>query len=257
MVCNDLFFSQPYTAVNEGKIALTKTAAPLTEIRMTIDLDRPDNAPPSSDSEQEEKKPAPPLLEAVFVTGAAQWSQLPTTGPIELAFAGRSNAGKSSAINALARRSKLAFASRTPGRTQQINFFQMRNGAYVVDLPGYGYAAVTRKTKDVWQDFLWRYVTERQTLVALVLVADIRRGLTDLDKPVLDAFLRSGRPVLILATKSDKLNVQERRRALAEMERSLLEYDVEGTASVTVVEFSATAHRGIEAADKVIAEWIA
>ncbi|MDR0251309.1 MAG: ribosome biogenesis GTP-binding protein YihA/YsxC [Burkholderiales bacterium] len=212
--------------------------------------------------DKEETNPAaaqavPPLLEAVFVTGAARWAQLPLAGPIEIAFAGRSNAGKSSAINVLARRTRLAFASRTPGRTQQINFFQMRCGAYAVDLPGYGYAAVERQTKNVWQDFLWRYVTERQTLVALVLVADIRRGITDLDRPVLDVFLRSSRPVLLLATKSDKLNVQERRRALTEIDRTLREYDGESTAVVTVVEFSATARRGIEAADSVIAEWVA
>ncbi|MDR0246885.1 MAG: ribosome biogenesis GTP-binding protein YihA/YsxC [Burkholderiales bacterium] len=198
----------------------------------------------------------PPLLEAVFVTGAAQWAQLPPMAPIEIAFAGRSNAGKSSAINALARRTRLAFASRTPGRTQQINFFQMRCGAYAVDLPGYGYAAVERRTKNVWQNFLWRYVMERQTLVALVLVADIRRGITDLDRPVLEVFLRSSRPVLLLATKSDKLNVQERRRALAEIDRTLREYDSGGTSAVTVVEFSATARRGIEAADRVVAEWV-
>ncbi|MCL2310279.1 MAG: ribosome biogenesis GTP-binding protein YihA/YsxC [Proteobacteria bacterium] len=199
-------------------------------------------------------QPAPPLLEAVFVTGAAQWSQLPPEGPTEIAFAGRSNAGKSSALNALARRARLAFASRTPGRTQQINFFQMRCGAYAVDLPGYGYAAVARQTKTVWQDFLWRYVTERQTLAALVLVADIRRGITDLDRPVLEVFVQTSRPVLLLATKSDKLNVQERRRALADMGRALREY---GCGVVTVVEFSATARRGIEAADRVIAEWVA
>ncbi|MDR2016544.1 MAG: ribosome biogenesis GTP-binding protein YihA/YsxC [Burkholderiales bacterium] len=203
----------------------------------------------------------PPLLEAVFVTGAAQWAQLPSPGPIEIAFAGRSNAGKSSAINALARRTRLAFASRTPGRTQQINFFQMRCGAYAVDLPGYGYAAVARQTKNDWQDFLWRYVVERQTLTALVLVTDIRRGITHLDVPVLEVFLRSSRPVLLLATKSDKLNMQERHRALAGIERTLREYDGEsggeGIGGVTVIEFSATARRGIEAADKVIAGWVA
>ncbi|MCL2298079.1 MAG: ribosome biogenesis GTP-binding protein YihA/YsxC [Proteobacteria bacterium] len=198
----------------------------------------------------------PPLLEAAFVTGAAQWGQLPPPAPTEIAFAGRSNAGKSSAVNALARRARLAFASRTPGRTQQINFFQMRCGAYAVDLPGYGYAAVARQTKNVWQDFLWRYVTERQTLAALVLVADIRRGITDLDKPVLEVFLRSSRPVLLLATKSDKLNVQERRRALADIDRTLREYG-DAAAMVTVVEFSATARRGIEAADRIIAGWVA
>lgn len=202
-------------------------------------------------------QPMPPLLEAVFVTGAAQWTQLPPPGPIEIAFAGRSNAGKSSAINALARRTRLAFASRTPGRTQQINFFQMRSGAYAVDLPGYGYAAVARETKDVWQEFLWRYVTERQTLTALVLVTDIRRGITDLDWPVLEVFMRSGRPVLLLATKSDKLKMQERHRALAGIERALRDYDGNSTGGVTVIEFSATARRGIDAADKIIAGWLA
>jgi GTP-binding protein len=213
----------------------------------------PEKKPPVHTAAQ----PMPPLLEAVFVTGAAQWAQLPPPAPTEIAFAGRSNAGKSSAINALARRARLAFASRTPGRTQQINFFQMRCGAYAVDLPGYGYAAVARQTKNVWQDFLWRYVTERQTLTALVLVADIRRGITDMDRPVLEVFLRSSRPVLLLATKSDKLNLQERRRALGDIDRALREYGAGCAATVTVVEFSATARRGIEAADKVIAGWVA
>jgi GTP-binding protein len=97
-----------------------------------------------------------PLIGATFVIGAASPAQLPAAGPPEVAFAGRSNAGKSSAINALANRTRLAFASRTPGRTQQINIFALRNSpALVADLPGYGYAAVARSIKRSWQAFLW------------------------------------------------------------------------------------------------------
>src|SRR5215470_9081480 len=100
-----------------------------------------------------------PLIGARFVKGVAETSQLPAAGSPEIAFAGRSNAGKSSAINALANHGGLAFASRTPGRTQQINFFSLRSGALVADLPGYGYAAVSKTLKRDWQEFLWHYVT--------------------------------------------------------------------------------------------------
>ena len=155
-----------------------------------------------------------PLVGAEFVIGAAQASQLPAPGVPEIAFAGRSNAGKSSAINALANRTRLAYASRTPGRTQQINLFALRSGALVADLPGYGYAAVAKSVKREWQDFLWQYVTTRSSLVALVLVVDARHGLKELDLDVLSEFVRSGRPVLILATKADKLNTSAQREAV-------------------------------------------
>ena len=126
--------------------------------------------------------------------GAAQAAQLPADGVPEIAFAGRSNAGKSSAINALARRTRLAFASRTPGRTQQINLFELRGGgALVADLPGYGYAAVAKSVKRGWQDFLWHYVNTRASLVALVLVVDARHGLKDLDIDVLADFVPARR----------------------------------------------------------------
>ena len=106
-------------------------------------------------------------------------TQLPPPGPPEIAFAGRSNAGKSSAINALANRTRLAFTSKTPGRTQQINFFALRSGALLADLPGYGYAAVPQALKRHWQEFLARYLATRQSLVGLVLVVDARHGLAD------------------------------------------------------------------------------
>src|SRR4029450_7456622 len=108
--------------------------------------------------------PGPPLG-ARFETAAAALAQLPPLGPGEIAFAGRSNAGKSSAINALAREKQLAYASRTPGRTRQINFFILRSGVRIADLPGYGYAAVPRVLKREWQDLLWHYVTARTSLL--------------------------------------------------------------------------------------------
>jgi hypothetical protein len=120
-------------------------------------------------------KAAPhPLHHAEFLDSVANERQLPPPGAPEIAFAGRSNAGKSSAINALANRARLAFTSKMPGRTQQINFFRLRGGALLADLPGYGYAAVPRPLKEHWQQFLARYLATRQSLIGLVLVVDAR-----------------------------------------------------------------------------------
>jgi GTP-binding protein len=198
-----------------------------------------------------------PLVGAEFVTGAAQASQLPPPSIPEIAFAGRSNAGKSSAINALAGRTRLAFASRTPGRTQQINLFSLRGGAALVaDLPGYGYAAVAREIKRGWQDFLWEYVTTRPSLTALVLVVDSRHGLKQLDLDVLGEFAPSSRPVLILATKADKLNTTGQRAALATIAAQLREAFPAGTPQITVQLFSASSRIGVESAETTIAAWI-
>jgi len=196
------------------------------------------------------------LLGAEFLFGAARRAQLPPPGPPEIAFAGRSNAGKSSAINALANRTRLAFASRTPGRTQQINLFQLKSGGLAVDLPGYGYAAVARDVKREWQDFLWEYLTTRDTLVGLVLVADARHGLKPLDFTVLDVFVPSARPVLVLATKSDKLNQAEQRRAVADIRGQLEERYPAQAHAIAVVGFSATRRIGLLAADRVLCDWL-
>ncbi|HSC98794.1 MAG TPA: ribosome biogenesis GTP-binding protein YihA/YsxC [Casimicrobiaceae bacterium] len=187
--------------------------------------------------------------------GAARREQLPPSGAREIAFAGRSNAGKSSAINALARQTRLAFASRTPGRTQQINFFELRNGAVVADLPGYGYAAVPHALKQGWQELLWSYVTTRDTLIGLVLVVDARHGLRQQDMDVLAAFLPSGRPALVLATKIDKLNQSERRATVASMGGQLRETFAECAAATTVIPFSATLRKGVDEANAVLARW--
>ena len=198
-----------------------------------------------------------PLVGARFVTGAAQASQLPPPGVPEIAFAGRSNAGKSSAINALANRTRLAFSSRTPGRTREINLFELRGGAALVaDLPGYGYAAVAKAVKRGWQDFLWQYVTTRPSLVALVLVVDARHGLKALDLDVLAEFVRSSRPVLILATKADKLGTAAQRAAVATIAAQLSAAFPPAAPNVTVQPFSATTRLGVADAETTIAAWL-
>jgi GTP-binding protein len=197
-----------------------------------------------------------PLQQAEFMTTAAREDQLPPLGPPEIAFAGRSNAGKSSAINTLANRTRLAFTSKTPGRTQQINFFQLRSGGLLADLPGYGYAAVPHELKRHWQEFLARYLATRQSLAGLVLVIDARHGVAELDRQLLAGYLPSGRPVLLLATKMDKLTPTAQRKAHADILRSLAEAFPVHVTQVTVVGFSATRRIGVAEAETTIGRWL-
>jgi GTP-binding protein len=141
-----------------------------------------------------------------FEIGVAQLSQLPPDRGREIAFAGRSNAGKSSAINALTNRRKLAFVSKTPGRTQQMNFFRLANGTYLVDLPGYGYAQAPGGLRREWGKVIASYLQRRRALGGLVLIMDVRHPLTPLDVSLLEWFALSGKPILILLTKADKLS---------------------------------------------------
>ena len=198
-----------------------------------------------------------PLQQAEFALSIANDAQLPPPGPPEIAFAGRSNAGKSTAINVLANRTRLAFASKTPGRTQQINFFRLRSGALLADLPGYGYAAVPLKLKRHWQGFLGRYVATRQSLIGLVLIVDARHGLAELDVELLSSYLGSGRPVLLLATKMDKLATSQQRNAEQDIVRALEEAFPMQAGQVAVVPFSATSRIGLEAAESVLDAWLA
>jgi GTP-binding protein len=197
-----------------------------------------------------------PLQGAEFELTAANDGQLPPPGPPEIAFAGRSNAGKSSAINALANRTRLAFTSKTPGRTQQINFFRLRSGALLADLPGYGYAAVPQELKRHWQEFLARYLAFRQSLTGLVLVVDARHGIADLDRRLLAGYLPSGRPVLVLATKMDKLASSGQRKAAAAIVRTIANEFPAQAPNATVIAFSATQRIGIEAVEASIAGWL-
>jgi GTP-binding protein len=198
-----------------------------------------------------------PFAGARFLTTAAEWRQLPDGEAPEIAFAGRSNAGKSSAINALAGRTRLAFVSKTPGRTQHINFFELRSGALLADLPGYGYAAVPEAMRRRWQSFLSRYLSTRVPLAGLVLVMDCRRPMTPLDRQMLDWFLPSGRPVRILLAKADKLNVRERALALARTRDALAaDYSVHPM-RLDVQLFSAEHRIGIAEAEAAIIAWVA
>jgi GTP-binding protein len=197
-----------------------------------------------------------PIRHAEFLVTAAAASQLPAAGPPEIAFAGRSNAGKSSAINALANQTRLAFTSKTPGRTQQINFFRLRGGALLADLPGYGYAAVPHALKRHWQNFLAAYLATRQTLVGLVLVVDARHGLAEADLQLLAGYLPSGRQALVLATKIDKFAAAAGRVARRAIERDVATAFPVHARQVVVAAFSATRHIGIEEAEHVLAAWL-
>jgi len=197
-----------------------------------------------------------PLHHAQFLTTAAEWRQLPPGGVPEVAFAGRSNSGKSSAINALAQRTRLAFVSKTPGRTQHINFFRLPSGALLADLPGYGYAEVPAAMRRHWQTFLARYLAERAPLVGLVLVMDARHPLTALDRQMLDWFLPSGRPTHVLLTKADKCSATERRSVLDATRQAIARGFPQHDHRIGVQLFSATRRLGLAEAEAVIGAWL-
>lgn len=185
-----------------------------------------------------------------FEVSVHELSTLPVTAR-EVAFAGRSNAGKSSAINTLAAR-KLAFVSKTPGRTQLLNFFRISDGNYLVDLPGYGYAEVPEAVRKHWQAVLAQYLETREELVGLVLIMDIRHPLTPLDRQMLDWFGPSGRPIHILLTKSDKLSKSQAGAALREVRTTLQETYPQCSVQL----FSSLKKTGAEEAEKIIASWL-
>jgi GTP-binding protein len=197
-----------------------------------------------------------PFHHAEFLTTAADWSQLPVDGAPEVAFAGRSNAGKSSAINALAQHTRLAFVSKTPGRTQHINFFRLKSAALLADLPGYGYAKVPLEMRQYWQEFIARYLSQREALAGLVLVMDARHPLTELDRRMMEWFLPTGRSLHILMTKSDKLSTEEQRRTLANVRREIIENYGIYSAQTSVQLFSAKPRSGIAEAEAAIAPWL-
>ncbi len=212
------------------------------------------------------------LWQARFFTTVNHLRDLPNTQVPEIAFAGRSNAGKSTAINILCNQKKLAFASKTPGRTQHINYFSIggsRVGQHrkdetiveeirglLVDLPGYGYAQVSGSAKLHWQELLGDYVQRREQLAALVLIIDSRRPFTDLDIQMLEWFAPTGKPIHCILTKSDKLNRNESTNALRTARTILASYvDADGQPfPFTAQLFSALKRTGIEEADAKILE---
>ena len=171
---------------------------------------------------------------------------------VEVAFAGRSNAGKSSALNTLANHNRLAYVSKQPGRTQLINFFSLGNDRFLVDLPGYGYAKVPEALRKHWQMTLSTYLSQRPTLNALVLVMDCRHPLTPLDRQMLDWFCPSGRPVHVLLTKSDKLSRSASSIVLQEVKKELNET----WGNCTIQLFSSLKKQGVEEAEGIIGSWL-
>lgn len=189
---------------------------------------------------------------AAFEISVAEPGGLPSTTGREVAFVGRSNSGKSSAINTLAGHTRLAFVSKTPGRTQLINVFRLKGGAALIDLPGYGYAQVPPAVRQKWQGLLEHYLTRRPNLAGLVLIMDARRPLTELDWKMIGWFGPTGRPIHCLLTKSDKLTRQEQARTLRETRAAL-----DGFAGqVTTQLFSSLKKSGMAEAESVIAGWL-
>lgn len=189
---------------------------------------------------------------ATFEISVAQPTGLPPPDGAEIAFAGRSNAGKSSAINTLAGHTRLAFVSRTPGRTQLINLFRLKCGAAMVDLPGYGYAQVPLAVRKQWQGLLEHYLTCRANLTGLVLIMDSRRPLTELDWKMIGWFGSTGRPIHCLLTKSDKLTRQEQTKTLRETRAALAEYG----AQITLQLFSSLKKTGMDETERVVGGWL-
>ncbi len=196
----------------------------------------------------------PLFQQAVFLTTVAHLRDLPQDAVREVAFAGRSNAGKSSAINTLAGRVRLAYVSKTPGRTQHLNYFTLSDGKYFVDLPGYGYAKAPEAIRSQWEGLIGPYLSKREQLAGLVVIMDIRRPLTDLDLRLIDWFRPTGRPIHVLLSKADKLSRQEQTKALRSVKAELATWGDAGLYSVQL--FSSLKKTGVEEAEAVLAGWL-
>jgi GTP-binding protein len=188
----------------------------------------------------------PVFAHASFVCAAGRVADLPPPGPPEIAFAGRSNVGKSSAINALAARKALARTSKTPGRTQTINFYALGESARLVDLPGYGYARMPQSMRQEWRALVDGYLRAARTLAGVVLVMDARHPLTPLDEQLF-AWLGKQR-VLLLLTKADKLSRRAQHALLADMRARMSATDVALFSSVT--------RQGVEECRDLLEQWL-
>jgi GTP-binding protein len=190
---------------------------------------------------------------AFFLTSVADLNHLPAVSGIEIAFAGRSNSGKSSVINTLANHRQLARVSKTPGRTQLLNFFQLgERNCFLVDLPGYGYARVSPEVQKHWQQLVAGYLEARQSLGGLVLIMDIRHPLTALDQQLLKWFAPTNKPVHTLLTKSDKLSRSQASATLLKVQKSLADTAKNYSAQL----FSSLRRSGVEELGAVLAQWL-
>ncbi|ACE85775.1 ribosome biogenesis GTP-binding protein YihA/YsxC [Cellvibrio japonicus] len=193
---------------------------------------------------------------ARFLTSAPSIRQCPPETGREVAFAGRSNAGKSSAINALTNNHRLARTSKTPGRTQLINFFTLGDEAYrLVDLPGYGYAKVSRELKEQWQRDLSEYLERRKTLQGLVLLMDIRHPLQEFDSAILHWAMQGQMPVHILLTKADKLSRSQVNNTLFKVHKELKNLGLHDN-KLSLQPFSALSNSGVDELKSVLQSWL-
>lgn len=202
----------------------------------------------------DESQPKPiSFNSARFLVSASRLEECPPDIGTEVAFAGRSNAGKSSAINSITAIGKLARTSKTPGRTRLINFFSLhREQRRLVDLPGYGYARVSRSMKDDWQQHLDQYLSHRCSLRGLVLVMDIRHPLTDFDQMMVEWCDYNHLPLMILATKADKLKFGQAKTALLGIRAKLKNYECVHH----VIMFSATSKQGVDECRQGLNGWL-
>lgn len=193
---------------------------------------------------------------AAFHTTVANLGDLPPDSVCEIAFAGRSNAGKSSAINTLADHTRLAFVSKTPGRTQHLNYFHLGDGRYWVDLPGYGFAKAPAEIRNQWESLLAPYLMHRSPLAGLVLIMDSRHPLTELDMQMIDWFARTGKPIHVLLSKADKLTRNEQAQVVREVKDALAGLGGLLGDRCSVQLFSSLKHTGVEEAEKVLGGWL-
>ena len=196
-----------------------------------------------------------PFARAQYLLAAHNYRQLPPDGGFEVAFAGRSNAGKSSALNALCQQNALARVSKTPGRTQQLVFFGLppHENKYLVDLPGYGYAKVPQDLQAHWQAFLEGYFGSRDALRGLVVVMDVRHPLKDYDRQMLGYAMRRGLPAHVILTKADKLG---RGAAGNTLQAVRMELSRSFADSVSVQLFSGESKQGVDELRAVVAGWL-
>ncbi|UPQ87927.1 ribosome biogenesis GTP-binding protein YihA/YsxC [Vibrio sinaloensis] len=188
-----------------------------------------------------------------FITSAPDIRHLPEDEGIEVAFAGRSNAGKSSSLNRLTNQRNLAKTSKTPGRTQLINLFKVTDGCHIVDLPGYGFAQVPMEMKKKWQKSLGEYLQKRQCLKGLVVLMDIRHPMKDLDQQLIFWAVDSGIPVQVLLTKADKLKSGARKAQVLKIKKDAVGFG----GDVSVAAFSSLKGIGVDVLRNKLDEWFA
>lgn len=186
-----------------------------------------------------------------FLTSAPDIRALPADEGIEVAFAGRSNAGKSSALNTLTRQNSLARTSKTPGRTQLINTFSLDNARRLIDLPGYGFAKVPLTVKEKWQKSLAEYLMKRNSLKGLVVLMDIRHPLKDLDQDLIHWAVESKLSVLILLTKADKLGPGARKKIVLDVREASLAF----MGDIQVQAFSSLSKLGLPELEQTLDQW--